>query len=81
MLYVDHYHTNPVLVSFCHILITNDLLLSKTLLAMDLLVYNHAGLYVGWFNQSWAIYFLGHRCNGRSTGRPFWQLEEVIKEP
>nr|XP_020766278.1 stimulated by retinoic acid gene 6 protein-like isoform X7 [Odocoileus virginianus texanus] len=22
MLYVDHYHTNPVLVSFCHILIT-----------------------------------------------------------
>ncbi|XP_033093929.1 LOW QUALITY PROTEIN: coiled-coil domain-containing protein 180 [Trachypithecus francoisi] len=23
MLYVDHYHTNPVLVSFCHILITN----------------------------------------------------------
>uniref|UniRef100_A0A7N9DC19 Stimulated by retinoic acid gene 6 protein-like n=1 Tax=Macaca fascicularis TaxID=9541 RepID=A0A7N9DC19_MACFA len=23
MLYVDHYHTNPVLVSFCHILIAN----------------------------------------------------------
>nr|XP_054114037.1 stimulated by retinoic acid gene 6 protein-like isoform X4 [Callithrix jacchus] len=23
MLYVDHYHTNPVLVSFCHILITD----------------------------------------------------------
>uniref|UniRef100_A0AAA9RW77 STRA6-like n=1 Tax=Bos taurus TaxID=9913 RepID=A0AAA9RW77_BOVIN len=23
MLYVDHYHTNPVLVSFCHILITS----------------------------------------------------------
>lgn len=22
MLFVDHYHTNPVLVSFCHILIT-----------------------------------------------------------
>lgn len=22
MLYVDHYHTNPVLVSFCHILVT-----------------------------------------------------------
>lgn len=22
MLYVDHYHTNPVLVSFCNILIT-----------------------------------------------------------
>lgn len=22
MLYVDHYHTNPVLVSFCHILLT-----------------------------------------------------------
>lgn len=23
MLYVDHYHTNPVLVSFCHILLTD----------------------------------------------------------
>lgn len=23
MLFVDHYHTNPVLVSFCHILITS----------------------------------------------------------
>lgn len=22
MLYVDHYHTNPVLVSFCNILLT-----------------------------------------------------------
>ncbi|XP_012373306.2 stimulated by retinoic acid gene 6 protein-like [Octodon degus] len=33
MLYVDHYHTNPVLVSFCHILITghNERKLQKTI--------------------------------------------------
>jgi hypothetical protein len=32
MLFVDHYHTNPVLVSFCHILITShkDRKLQKT---------------------------------------------------
>lgn len=24
MLFVDHYHTNPVLVSFCHILMTGQ---------------------------------------------------------
>lgn len=33
MLFVDHYHTNPVLVSFCHILVTShrDQKLQKTL--------------------------------------------------
>lgn len=33
MLFVDHYHTNPVLVSFCHILITShrDRKLQKTM--------------------------------------------------
>lgn len=33
MLFVDHYHTNPVLVSFCHILVTShrDRKLQKTL--------------------------------------------------
>ncbi|XP_039712104.1 stimulated by retinoic acid gene 6 protein-like isoform X1 [Pteropus medius] len=53
MLFVDHYHTNPVLVSFCHILITGHR--ERSL---------QQAIKYGYLNQS-----PGHRISARSRTR------------